>query len=156
MKGFFSTFIRVSIRKHASIATIAVMFSRFAGLIREMVFAFFFGAGPVLDAFITAFRIPNLLRDLFSEGALSSAFVTVFSQKMQTENDAKAWDLANRIFGVLILVLTIFVALGIIFSPFIVSGIATGFEGEKLQLTILLNRILFPFILVVSMAALAM
>ena len=145
-----------SFRKHSILASIAVFGSRLAGLVREVIFAFLFGAQPALDAFITAFRIPNLLLDLFAEGALSQAFVTVFSQKMQTENDAKAWDLANRIFGVLILVLTIFVALGIIFSPFIVSGIATGFEGEKLQLTILLNRILFPFILVVSMAALAM
>lgn len=145
-----------SFRKHSILASIAVFGSRLAGLVREVIFAFLFGAGPALDAFITAFRIPNLLRDLFAEGALSQAFVTVFSQKMQKENDEKAWNLANQIFGILILVLSIIVALGIIFSPFIVSGIATGFEGEKLKLTITLNRILFPFIFFVSMAALAM
>ena len=75
----------------------AVLASRLLGLIREQVFAGFFGAGRELDAFITAFRIPNLFRDLFAEGALSAAFVTTFSQKLEKEGEASAWRLANLV-----------------------------------------------------------
>ncbi|HBF13285.1 MAG TPA: murein biosynthesis integral membrane protein MurJ [Deltaproteobacteria bacterium] len=156
MKGFFSTFIRVSIRKHASIATIAVMFSRFAGLLREMVFAFFFGAGPVLDAFIAAFRIPNLLRDLFSEGALSTSFITVFSKKCAKEGDKPAWELANQVMSYILVVVGGLTVLGIIFSPLFVHLVASGFTGEKYTYTVFLTRFLFPFILFVSLAALCM
>ena len=145
-----------SVRRQASIATLAVSGSRIMGLVREMVFAFFFGAGPALDAFIAAFRIPNLLRDLFSEGALSNAFVTVFSKKGVKEGDEAAWRLANHVFGFVIVVLGALTLLGIVFSPWIVHGVASGFTGEKFQYTVLLNRILFPFILFVSFAAIAM
>ncbi|MBI2339791.1 MAG: murein biosynthesis integral membrane protein MurJ [Deltaproteobacteria bacterium] len=145
-----------SVRKQASIATLAVSGSRVAGLVREMVFAFFFGAGPALDAFIAAFRIPNLLRDLFSEGALSNAFVTVFSKKAVKEGDRAAWDLANRVFGFVAVVLGLVTLLGIYFSPWIVHAVASGFTGEKFQYTVWLNRVLFPFILFVSFAAIAM
>lgn len=146
----------MSVRKHASIATIAVLGSRFAGLIREMTFAFFFGAGPALDAFIAAFRIPNLLRDLFAEGALSSAFVTVFSGKASKEGDKKAFELANRVMSFILVFVGILCVLGIIFSPYIVKALATGFTGEKYEFTVLLNRILFSFILFVSLAAVCM
>lgn len=146
----------VSVRKHASIATVAVMGSRVAGLLREMVFAFFFGAGPVLDAFIAAFRIPNLLRDLFSEGALSNAFVTVFSKKVAKEGDEAAWALARRVMTFVLVLIGAITILGILFSPWIVKVVASGFEGEKFQYTVLLNRLLFPFILFVSLAAVAM
>lgn len=132
------------------------MGSRITGLLREMVFAFFFGAGPALDAFIAAFRIPNLLRDLFSEGALSNAFVTVFSKKAVKEGEEAAWRLANRVFGFVAVVLGGITILGVVFSPSIVHFVASGFTGEKFQYTVLLNRVLFPFILFVSFAAIAM
>lgn len=146
----------MSVRKHASIATIAVSGSRVAGLLREMVFAFFFGAGPALDAFIAAFRIPNLLRDLFAEGALSNAFVTVFSKKGAKEGDASAWELANRVMMFVFVLIGIVTLLGIIFAPWVVPVVASGFEGEKYEFTVLLTRLLFPFILFVSLAAVAM
>ena len=82
--------------KSAGVVSIAVMGSRLLGLIREQVFASMFGAGLVMDAFNIAFRTPNLLRDLFAEGALSTAFVTVFSKKIATEGDESAWQLANK------------------------------------------------------------
>lgn len=146
----------MSLRKNASIATLAVMGSRVMGLVREMVFAFFFGAGPALDAFIAAFRIPNLLRDLFAEGALSSSFVAIFSKKLATEGDEEAFKLASRVFSFVWILMAVISLLGIIFSPQIVHVVASGFTGEKFELTVLLNRILFPFILFVSLAAIAM
>jgi len=146
----------MSTRKHSLIASIAVMGSRVAGLVREVVFAYFFGASGVLDAFIAAFRIPNLLRDLFSEGALSTAFVTVFSKKSVREGDDAAWSLANKVFLFLLYTLGLICLLGIIFSPVLVHLVASGFEGEKFDLTVRLNRLLFPFILFVSFAAVAM
>src|SRR6202008_915920 len=75
---------------------IAILSSRVLGLIREMGFAGLFGAGKNLDAFLMAFRIPNILRDLFAEGALSTAFITTFSKRIATQGDASAWRLANK------------------------------------------------------------
>lgn len=146
----------MSVRKQSLIATIAISGSRVAGLIREIVFAFFFGASPVLDAYLTAFRIPNLLRDLFSEGALSQAFVTVFAKKRVTEKDQSAFELAYLVQGFILVVVGCLIILGIYFSPAIVSSIASGFTGDKLHYAIYLNRILFPFILFVSLAAVSM
>src|SRR5215831_10427001 len=82
----------------------AVLASRVLGLVREQVFAVFFGAGRELDAFITAFRIPNLLRDLFAEGALSAAFVTTFTQRLERDGPAAAWRLANLVINTLAIV----------------------------------------------------
>ena len=76
---------------------IAILSSRLLGLVREMVFAGLFGAGRNLDAFLMAFRLPNLLRDLFAEGALSTAFITTFSKKIAVEGDQSAWRLANKV-----------------------------------------------------------
>ncbi|MBX6326499.1 MAG: murein biosynthesis integral membrane protein MurJ, partial [Chthoniobacterales bacterium] len=81
----------------AGVVGIAVLCSRLLGLIREMIFAGLFGAGRNLDAFLMAFRLPNLLRDLFAEGALSTAFITTFSKKIAVEGDPPAWRLANKV-----------------------------------------------------------
>ena len=88
---------RRQLARRASVVSVAVAASRVLGLVREQVFAVCFGAGRELDAFITAFRIPNLLRDLFAEGALSAAFVSTFTQKLEREGEAEAWRLANRV-----------------------------------------------------------
>lgn len=144
-----------SLKKHSLIATIAITFSRIFGLIREQVFAFFFGASFVQDAFVAAFRIPNLLRDLFAEGALSQSFVTVFSQKLK-HGDDKAYRLANTVVTFVFIILGLLTVSGIIFSPQIVHLIATGFGSEKFALTVTLNRVLFPFILFASLAAIFM
>ncbi len=145
-----------SIRKNALIATLAILGSRIFGLVREQVFAIFFGASFALDAYIAAFRIPNLLRDLFAEGALSQSFVTIFSQKTAQGKDHDAYDIANTVSTFLIFFLGLLILLGMIFSPFIVHLVANGFTGEKYLLTVQLNRILFPFILFVALAALLM
>jgi len=136
------------------------MASRVFGLVREMVFAYFFGASKSFanDAYVIAFRIPNLLRDLFAEGALSSAFVTVFSDYLVTKDEKDAFRLSNLVATTLILVLGILVILGIIFAPQVVMAIAGGLQDnkEKFDLTVRLTRIMMPFILVVALAAQAM
>ncbi|MEI6712942.1 MAG: murein biosynthesis integral membrane protein MurJ [Verrucomicrobiota bacterium] len=140
----------------AGIVGIAVLCSRFLGLARELLLARLFGAGLEMDAFKVAFRIPNLLRDLFAEGALSTAFVTTFTKKTTNEGDASAWALANKIATMAVVVLSIVVLIGIALSPWIVRLLAGGFSPEKAALTVLLTQIMFPFILMVSLAALVM
>lgn len=145
-----------SVARSAGIVSIAVMFSRVLGLVREMVFANFFGAGVLNDAFQVAFRIPNVLRDLFAEGALSAAFVKVFTDYQILKSEEEAWKLASLVLNALVVVLSVITIIGIIFSPQIVGLIADGFSPEKAALATTLTRIMFPYILFVAMAALAM
>jgi putative peptidoglycan lipid II flippase len=140
----------------AGIVGLAVLCSRLLGLARELILARLFGAGLAMDAFKVAFRIPNLLRDLFAEGALSTAFVTVFSKKTAVDDDQSAWALANKVATLATIVLSGLVLCGVFFAPALVSKLAGGFAPEKAALTVLLTQIMFPFILLVSLAALAM
>src|SRR5437588_2647608 len=136
---------------------IAILCSRVLGLIREQVFAGLFGAGRNLDAFLMAFRVPNMLRDLFAEGALSAAFITTFSKKIATEGDESAWRLANKVATLAVVFMSAVTLLGILFAPQLI-GVMTwwSWSPEKTALTILLTRIMWPFILLVSVAALVM
>lgn len=153
-----------SVARSAGIVSVAVMGSRILGLVREQVFAAFFGAGVAYDAFNIAFRIPNLLRDLFAEGALSAAFVTTFSQTLSTRGEREAWRLANLINNGLIVVLSLIVITGIIFAPQVVNLLVGASrvpsDPLKAQLTydlaVKMTRVLFPFLLMVSLAAVAM
>jgi putative peptidoglycan lipid II flippase len=140
----------------AGVVGLAVMCSRILGLIREQVCAALFGGGGAMDAFTAAFRIPNLLRDLFAEGALSTAFVATFSKTAVRSNDAAAWQLANKIATMAAVVLGSLCVLGIVFSPQLVATLAPGFNPAKAALTVTLTRVMFPFILLVSLAALVM
>ena len=142
--------------KAAGIIGLAVMCSRLLGLARDQIFAALFGGGSAMDAFTAAFRIPNLLRDLFAEGALSTAFVTTFSKTIARGGDEAAWRLANKVATLTALVLGVLCLAGIIFSPQLVAAMAPGFEPQKAALTVQLTRIMFPFILLVSLAALVM
>jgi putative peptidoglycan lipid II flippase len=142
--------------KAAGIIGLAVMCSRVLGLARELIFAALFGGGRALDAFTVAFRIPNLLRDLFAEGALSTAFVTTFSKTIARGGDEAAWRLANKVATMTALVLGALCALGMVFSDSLVGLLAPGFDHDKAALTAHLTRIMFPFILLVSIAALVM
>ncbi len=140
----------------AGIIGLAVMCSRVLGLIREQICAALFGGGGAMDAFTAAFRIPNLLRDLFAEGALSTAFVTTFSKTAARSSDVAAWALANKIATLAAVVLGALCVLGIIYSPQLVAMLAPGFNPAKAALTVTLTRVMFPFILLVSLAALVM
>jgi putative peptidoglycan lipid II flippase len=151
----------------AGVVGLAILSSRVLGLIRETVFAGLFGAGKNLDAFLMAFRLPNLLRDLFAEGALSTAFITTFSKKIAVEGDDSAWRLANKVATLTAVFMSVVTLLGIIFAPQLVqlltwgswSGDIISFGGtlvSKTAVTILLTRIMWPFMLLVSLAALVM
>jgi putative peptidoglycan lipid II flippase len=140
----------------AGVVGLAVMCSRVLGLLREQICAALFGGGGIMDAFTAAFRIPNLLRDLFAEGALSTAFVTTFSKTAARSDDAAAWRLANKVATMAAVVLGALCVLGIIYSPQLVATLAPGFPPAKAALTVQLTRIMFPFILLVSLAALVM
>src|SRR6267154_2814613 len=142
--------------KAAGIIGIAVMCSRLLGLAREQIFAALFGGGGAMDAFTAAFRIPNLLRDLFAEGALSTAFVTTFSKTIARSGDEAAWRLANKVATLTLVVLGSICVAGMVFSSQLVGLLAPGFGPEKAALTAQLTRIMFPFIVMVSMAALVM
>ncbi len=153
-----------SIARSAGIVSIAVMVSRVFGLIREVIFARFFGAGFLYDAFIVGFRIPNLLRDLFAEGALSAAFVKVFTDYQLKNSEAEAWRLASLVFNALAVVLGIVTIAGVLLSPLLVQIITYNYLGdpnhyypaEKAALATTLMQVMFPFILLVALAALAM
>jgi putative peptidoglycan lipid II flippase len=142
--------------KAAGIIGLAVMCSRVLGLAREQICAALFGGGSAMDAFTAAFRIPNLLRDLFAEGALSTAFVTTFSKTIARQGDGAAWRLANKVATLTVLVLGAVCAAGMLFSSQLVSALAPGFDPSKAALTAQLTRVMFPFILLVSLAALVM
>jgi putative peptidoglycan lipid II flippase len=140
----------------AGVVGLAVLCSRVLGLAREQIFAALFGGGRIMDAFTIAFRIPNLLRDLFAEGALSTAFVTIFTKTVATAGEAAAWRLANKVATLTAVSLSAITVLGIVFAPALVALLAPGFEGEKAALTVTLTRVMYPFILLVSLAALVM
>ena len=142
--------------KAAGIIGLAVMCSRVLGLVREQVCAALFGGGAAMDAFTAAFRIPNLLRDLFAEGALSTAFVTTFTTTIARTGDGDAWRLANKVATLTLAVLGSICVLGMVFSAQLVEVLAPGFDPAKAALTTELTRIMFPFIVMVSMAALVM
>jgi len=142
--------------KAAGIITLAVMCSRVLGLAREQIFLGLFGGAAAMDAFIAAFRIPNLLRDLFAEGALSTAFVTTFSKTIARGGDDAAWRLANKVATLTAVALGLLCIVGMVFSDALVFLFADGSSTEKAAFTAHLTRIMFPFILLVSLAALVM
>ena len=145
-----------SVAKSAGIVSIAVMFSRVLGLVRELIFAKYFGAGFLMDAYQVAFRIPNVLRDLFAEGALSAAFVKVFTDYQINKSEAEAWRLASLVLNALAVVLSVVTIVGILLSRQFVNLIADGFSPEKAALAATLAQIMFPYILLVALAAVAM
>lgn len=133
----------------------ATMISRIFGLVREQVMAFTFGAGSLTDAFLVAYRIPNLLRDLFAEGAFSSAFVPSFI-KLKNKSDEEAREFLWSLF-ILLFIITLGISfLFIIFAPELISLFAPSFKEEKFELTVLLTRVMAPFLSFVSIAALFM
>lgn len=151
-----------STAKAFGLVTIAIFSSRILGLVREILLnALFAGKENLkwLSCFYMAFKAPNMLRDLFAEGALSTAFVTVFSKKMKTEGDAAAWTLASKMATLTAVFMTILSILGVLLAPLIIYVLAHGWKDatpEMMDFTILLARIMYPFILLVSLAALVM
>ncbi|WP_417912972.1 murein biosynthesis integral membrane protein MurJ [Candidatus Electronema sp. TJ] len=128
------------------------------GLIREQVFAGMFGAGFACDAFVVAFRIPNLLRDLFGEGALSAAFVTVFSDHDTNKGEDATWRLASNVLSFITVLLSLITLTGILLAEPVARLLAPDFAAVpgKTELTALMTRIMFPFLILVALAAVVM
>lgn len=149
---------RRALVRSASLISALTLLSRLLGLVREQAFAALLGAGPFADAFQIAFRIPNLLRDLFAEGALSAAFVPTYTRLLTQEGRASALRFANRLLTLVSLALAVLVLAGIALAPWIVAALAPGYEDVpgKTEMTVLLTRVMFPFLPLVSLAAVAM
>jgi putative peptidoglycan lipid II flippase len=147
-----------SVVKAAGVIGIATFSSRILGFIRDMVLARLFGATPAADAFFVAFRIPSLLRELFAEGSMSSAFIPVFTEYHTLKSKREAWELASAAFTTLLTIVTLVTLLGIVAAPWLVQALAPGFQSspEKLALTTVLTRVMFPYLLFISLAAVAM
>ena len=143
------------ITKNWSLVSLLTFFSRIAGYIRDVVIAYFFGASYQTDAFYVAYRIPNLLRRLFAEGSLTVAFIPIFTDYLK-EGRKDAKEALNSIFTVLFIILIAVCFVGVIFSPYVIKIFAAGFDKESFNLAVDLNRIMFPYIFFISLAALAM
>ncbi|HEX7623696.1 MAG TPA: murein biosynthesis integral membrane protein MurJ [Anaeromyxobacteraceae bacterium] len=133
----------------------ATMASRVLGLVRDQLFAALVGANAFSDAYIAAFRIPNLLRDLFAEGALSAAFIPTFADYQRNRGAADAFRLGNLVLGLITVVVGAVTLLGVLFAGQVVALVAPGFS-EQWTLTVLLTRIMMPFLLLVSLSAAVM
>jgi putative peptidoglycan lipid II flippase len=138
-----------------AVITVAVMISRILGLIREVLFNALFGSAE-MGVFLVAFRAPNLLRDLFAEGALSISFITVFSKKLEMEGENSAWMLASKMMTLLCCLMSVVSILGIFYAKKVIAMLAPGFTYADSQAVILLTQVMYPFILLVSLSALAM
>ncbi len=134
----------------------ATLLSRILGFVRDAVIAWYFGAGFSTDAFIAAFRIPNLLRRLFAEGAMSSVFIPVFTEYIVNKDRDEAFCLARSAFRLLSAVLLLTTITGILLSPWLVPLIAPGFSPDKISLTVLLTRLMFPYFFCIGLMALCM
>ena len=136
----------------------ATLASRVLGFVRDMTLALAFGAGPATDAFFVAFRIPNILRRLLGEGALSTAAIPVFSDYAVNQPRAELVRMTRVVLGAALVVLTVVTVLGVLGSPWIVRVVAPGFGDDpaQLSLAVRLTRVMFPFVLLVGLSALAM
>ncbi|OEU52529.1 MAG: murein biosynthesis integral membrane protein MurJ [Desulfobacterales bacterium C00003060] len=144
--------------KAAGIVGTATLLSRILGFVRDVIVAWFFGAGMSADAFFVAFRIPNLLRRLFAEGSLTISFIPVFTEYLSRNGREEAFRLARCACWLLSIVLTVVAVAGILLSPLIIHIIAPGFlsSPEKFDLTVILTRIMFPYIFFIGLVALCM
>ncbi|QDK45897.1 murein biosynthesis integral membrane protein MurJ [Bdellovibrio sp. ZAP7] len=131
-------------KNHAFLVGIAIFFSRIAGLVRERVFAHFFGNSAAGDAFKAALKIPNFLQNLFGEGVLSASFIPVYAQLLAKKHDEEAAKVASVIGSLMFLLTSLLVISGVFATPFLIDLIAPGFTGEKRELTIQIVQILFP------------
>ena len=128
----------------AALVAAGILLSRIVGLVRERVFGFYFGVTDEADAFRAAFRIPNLLQNLFGEGVLSASFIPVYASLIADDDHEEATRVAGAVFSILALVVSGFVLVGVVAAPVLVDLIAAGFPGSKRDLTVMLVRVLFP------------
>lgn len=144
--------------RSAGIVSLATMTSRVLGLVRDQALAYRFGAGDAMDAFLVALRVPNLLRELFAEGALNAAFVPVFMRRLTSAGRDAAWRLGAQLINVLAVVTGGLVVAGIVFAEPLTRLLAGDYQAVpgKFELTVLLTRIVLPFLTLVAIAAACM
>ena len=144
--------------RSAGVTGVATLTSRILGLVRDQILAALFGAGNEMDAFIVAFRIPNLVRDLFAEGAMSSALVPTFTRYLTLHGKREAWRLGNNVLNVLLLITGVLVVIGMLFAEPLVTAYAGDYASVpgKLALTVRMTRVMLPFLTTVAIAAAAM
>jgi putative peptidoglycan lipid II flippase len=130
--------------RSALLVAAGILLSRTAGLIRDRVFAHYFGNSAAADAFKAAFRIPNLLQNLFGEGVLSASFIPVYARLLAHGDEAEAGRVAGAVVTLLVLLVSLLVLIGVLTTPFLIDAVVPGFTGEKRDLTIRLVKILFP------------
>jgi putative peptidoglycan lipid II flippase len=147
---------RRSMARGARRVSALTMLSRLLGLVREQIFALTLGAGANSDAFLAAFRIPNLLRDLFAEGALSTAFVPTYVATLRNQSRSAAYALANRVMSTLTIYLGLTAGVAMLFPEPVVHLVASGFSPEKAALCATLVRIMLPFLPLISISVVAM
>ena len=147
-----------SIAGAAGIIGAATFSSRVLGLVRDVLLARLLGATIAADAFFVAYRIPNLLRELLAEGSMSSAFIPVFTEYHALRSKKETWELASAAFTTLLSIVTLITLIGLLAAPAIVWVLAPGFheDAERLSLTTTLTRIMFPYLIFISLAALTM
>ncbi len=147
-----------SVAQSAGIIGIATLCSRILGFIRDVVIARLFGVYVYAQAFVVAFRIPNLFRDLVGEGAANAAFVPVLSEYAAKHTKEEFWELVNVLLNLLLVIVSAIVLCGVIFAPVIIRLIAPGFvdDPQKLAATVTLTRLLFPYLLLISLSAYSM
>jgi putative peptidoglycan lipid II flippase len=147
-----------SLAHSAGLISVATMTSRVLGLVRDQVLAYLFGASDAMDAYNVAFRIPNLIRDLFAEGAMSAAFVPAFTRRLTRDGRDAAWRLGSNVLNTLTITTGVLVIAGFVFAHPIVSAFAADFANVpgKLELTVALTRTMLPFLTLVALAAAAM
>jgi len=139
-----STLREPSSGRSAFLVGAGILISRIIGLVRQRVFAHYFGLSDAGDAFNAAFRIPNFLQNVFGEGALSASFIPVYAKLLSRGEKEEATRLANAVLTILVLTSSVIVLLGILTTPYLIPLIAPGFDGEKRELTIQLVKIFFP------------
>ena len=144
--------------RSAGVIGVATMTSRVLGLVRDQTLAYFFGAGDAMDAFYVAFRIPNLMRDLFAEGAMSAAFVPAFTRRLAVEGRDAAWQLGSQLMTALIVITGGLVLAGVIFAEPLTRLFAADFSQQpgKFELTVDMTRLMLPFLTLVAIAAACM
>lgn len=144
------------VAKAAGIIMVAMLLSRVLGFVREQAMTSLFGRGSLTDAYIAAFSIPDLLYNLLVGGALSSAFIPVFSSYLAKNKEDEAWKVASTVINIAVIGLTIGIVLGEFFTPYLIPLVASEFHGDKLALTIKLSRIMFPAVLFTGLNGLMM
>ncbi len=149
--------VKNSLIRSTGIVAAATLASRIMGFIRDMIVASCFGASASLDGFFVAFRIPNLLRRLLAEGALTISFIPVYTEYLVNRGESGAMELAQKTLSILLMALFGITLAGIVFSPQIISLFAYGFtDAGVISLTVQLNRIMFPYLVFVGIVAFAM